>query len=170
MSAKRLSPSRPRIRPMTAGDLKRVTDIEAVCFGAEAWPRQVFRELLGAFDRSRPRRGGLWVAEDPTTREVMGYAGIEVSVLWGEVDIINIAVAPESRRRGVGDALVQWIIRLCQRRGVPLLWLRVRASNRSARRFYRAMGFQPRGRFDRYYEEPGEPAVLMAMDLEEAGA
>ncbi len=154
---------------MTTGDLKRVTTIEAVCFGAEAWPRQVFRELLGAFDRSRSRRGGLWVAEEPATGEVMGYAGIEVSALWGEVDIINIAVAPEYRRRGVGVALVEWIVRLCRRHGVPLLWLRVRASNRSARRFYRAMGFRRRGQFDGYYQAPDEPAVLMAMDLGDRG-
>ncbi len=150
---------------MAGDDLKRVADIEAACFGGEAWPRQVFKELLETFGRSRPRRGGLWVAEDPATREVMGYAGIEVSALWGEVDIINIAVAPEFRRRGVGDALVRWVARLCRRRGVLLLWLRVRASNRSARRFYRAMGFQQRGRFDGYYQEPDEPAILMAMDL-----
>ncbi len=99
----------------------------------------------------------------------MGYAGIEVSALWGEVDIINIAVASEYRRRGVGVALVEWIVRLCRRHGVPLLWLRVRASNRSARRFYRAMGFQQRGRFDGYYQDPDEPAVLMAMDLGDRG-
>lgn len=46
-----------------------------------------------------------------------------------------------------------------------MLWLRVRASNRSARRFYRDMGFDQRGKFDRYYRNPAEPAILMAMDL-----
>ena len=154
-----------RIRPMTGRDLNPVAAIEAVSFGTEAWPRQVFKKLLQTFEQSRPKRGGLWVAEDPGTGEVLGYVGIEVSALWGEVDIINIAVAPEHRRRGVGVALVQWVIRLCRRRGIPLLWLRVRESNRSARGFYRRMGFQQRGRFDGYYQDPDEPAVLMAMNL-----
>lgn len=165
MAATRASRSRPRIRPMTVRDLDQVVAMEAACFGAEAWPRQAFGELLRAFRRARPTRGGLWVAEDPATGTVLAYAGIEVSALWGEADVINIAVAPEHRRRGVGQILVEWIVRLCRRIGIELLWLRVRASNRSARRFYRAMGFQQRGKFDGYYRDPDEPAILMGMDL-----
>jgi len=155
----------PRIRPLTPRDLRRVAAIEAACFGLEAWPLQTFKEALDAFGAARPLRGGLWVAEDPATGEVLGYAGVEVSVLWGEMDIINIAVAPEHRRRGVGQALIQWILGLCRREGVPLLWLRVRASNRTARQFYRRLGFRPRGRFEGYYQDPDEPAIILAMDL-----
>ena len=110
-------------------------------------------------------RGALWTAEDRTTGEVVGYAGIETSALWGEVDIINIAVAASHRRHGVGRLFIERIVRLCRRRGVPLLWLRVRASNRGARRFYRQMGFEERGRFRGYYLDPDEPAVIMAMDV-----
>jgi ribosomal-protein-alanine acetyltransferase len=151
---------------MESRDVARVAAIEAACFGAEAWPRRGFAELLRVFAESRPTRGGLWVAEDRATGAVLGYAGIEVSALWGEVDVINIAVDPAQRRRGVGRALLDMIVRLCRRHGVPLLWLRVRMSNRGARRFYRRMGFEERGRFDGYYQEPDEPAILMAMDLD----
>lgn len=154
-----------RIRPMTPRDLRRVAALEAVCFGAEAWPLHCFKELLAAFARAEPTRGEMWVAEDPGTDELLGYAGIEVSALRGEMDVINIAVAPEHRRRGVGEALMRWIIDLCKRKGVPLLWLRVRASNRVARRFYRRLGFKQRGRFDGYYLDPDEPAIIMAMDV-----
>lgn len=154
-----------RIRPMTARDLKQVSSIESVCFGAEAWPRQAFRELLQAFRQAQPTRGGLWVAEDPAREEVLGYAGIEVSALRGEADLINIGVAQEHRRRGVGRRLMKWIIRRCRGSGIEILWLRVRASNRSARRFYRVMGFEERGKFTDYYRDPNEPAILMAMDL-----
>lgn len=157
--------ARVRIRPMAVRDLKRVVAMEAACFGAEAWPREAFVELRRAFRQARPTRGGLWVAEDPGSGEVLGYAGIEVSALWGEADLINIAVAEEHRRRGVGRALLAWIIRRCRRRGIELLWLRVRASNRSARRFYRIMGFEERGKFAGYYRDPDEPAILMALDL-----
>jgi len=157
--------ARVRLRRMTSRDLKQVDAIEQVCFGADAWPRHAFRELLQAFRQARPTRGGLWVAEDPGRREVLGYAGIEVSALWGEADIINIAVAQDHRRRGVGRMLMEWIIRRCRRSGIEILWLRVRASNRSARRFYRVMGFEERGRFTGYYQDPDEPAILMAMDL-----
>ncbi len=157
---------RVRIRPMTGRDLGRVVAMEAACFGTEAWPREAFTELLRACRRARPARGGLWVAENPDSGEVLGYAGIEVSALWGEADLINIAVAGDHRRRGVGRALLTWIIRRCRRTGIELLWLRVRASNRSARRFYRVMGFERRGTFAGYYRDPDEPAILMAMDLD----
>lgn len=150
---------------MTGRDLKQVVATEDACFGAEAWPREAFVQLLRAFRQARPTRGGLWVAADPATGEVLGYAGIEVSALWGEADLINIAVAPEHRRLGVGRTLLTWVIRRCRRMGVEMLWLRVRASNRSAREFYRVMGFTERGTFAGYYRDPDEPAILMGMDL-----
>lgn len=49
--------------------------------------------------------------------------------------------------------------------GIELLWLRMRASSRSARRFYRVMGFAECGRFASYYRDADEPAILMAMDF-----
>lgn len=152
------------IRPMTRRDIGQVAALEAATFGQEAWPRYAFKDLLAAFARAKPPRGAMWVVEDPTTGEIVGYAGMEVSALWGEMDIINIAVAPTHRRRGVGRRLLARIISLCRRRGVPLLWLRVRASNRDAQRFYRKMGFRARGRFQGYYTDPDEPAVIMAME------
>jgi ribosomal-protein-alanine acetyltransferase len=107
----------------------------------------------------------MWVADDPATGEILGYAGVEVSALWGEIDVINIAVTAAHRRRGVGKLLLRRIVGLCRRRGVSLLWLRVRASNREAQRFYRRMGFQARGRFQGYYVDPDEAAIIMAMEL-----
>ena len=150
---------------MARRDLARVTAIELAAFGREAWPRYAFKDLLAAFAQAKPPRGAMWVAEDPKTGEIMGYAGVEVSALWGEMDIINIAGAVEHRRCGIGRRFLGRIVSLCRRRRVPLLWLRVRASNRGARRFYRLMGFRERGRFQGYYEDPDEPAVIMAMDV-----
>jgi ribosomal-protein-alanine acetyltransferase len=159
--------ARIRIRPMVGRDLPQVAALELACFGREAWPLQAFKGLLAAFAGSRPARGTFWVAEDQATGGVVGYAGVEVSALWGEMDIINIAVASSHRRRGLGCLLIERIVRLCRQRGVSLLWLRVRASNRGARRFYRRMGFQERGRFAGYYLEPDESAVIMAMEPED---
>jgi ribosomal protein S18 acetylase RimI-like enzyme len=150
---------------MAARDLGPVSALELATFGAEAWPRQAFKDLLAAFAQAKPVRGALWVAEDRRSGEILGYAGIEVSALWGEIDLINIAVDSRHRRRGVGRLLLGRVISLCRRRGVPILWLRVRASNRSAPRFYRQLGFRSRGRFQEYYIDPSEPAVIMAMDL-----
>jgi ribosomal-protein-alanine N-acetyltransferase len=150
---------------MTRRDLGQVAALELATFGKEAWPLGAFKDLLDAFSQATPPRGAMWVAEDPKTGAIVGYTGIEVSALWGEVDVINIAVAPAHRRGGVGRLLLEHIISLCRRRGVPLLWLRVRASNRGAQRFYRTMGFRARGRFQGYYVDPDEPAIIMAMEI-----
>lgn len=153
---------------MVRRDLPQVAAIELACFGREAWPLQVFKDLLVAFAHSRAMRGALWVAENRATGEVVGYAGVEVSALWGEMDIVNIAVTESYRQHGVGRLLIERIMRLARQRRVALLWLRVRASNRGARRFYRRMGFEERGRFLGYYLDPDEPAVIMAMEFEGA--
>ncbi len=114
------------------------------------------------FAAARPARGGFWVA---ATRGagVVGYVGLELSALGGEADVVNLAVDPAARRRGVGRALLDKAVAVCRARGVPLLWLRVRASNRGARRFYRRCGFHTVGRFRGYYERPPETAILMAV-------
>jgi ribosomal-protein-alanine N-acetyltransferase len=150
---------------MARRDLVRVAAIERETFGREAWPLQAFQDLLAAFSQAKPSRGAMWVAADPKTGGILGYAGMEVSALWGEMDVINIAVAAEHRRRGIGRLFIERIVRLCRQQGVSLLWLRVRASNRSAHRFYRRMGFRARGRFQGYYVDPDEPAVIMALDV-----
>jgi ribosomal-protein-alanine acetyltransferase len=150
---------------MTSRDLARVSALELATFGREAWPLQAFKDLLKAFAQAKPSRGAMWVAEDPKTGEILGYAGAEVSALRGEMDVINIAVDPAHWRRGVGRLFLAHIVSLCRRWGVPLLWLRVRASNRKAQRFYRRMGFRVRGRFQGYYTDPDEPALIMAMDV-----
>jgi ribosomal-protein-alanine N-acetyltransferase len=93
----------------------------------------------------------------------VGYAGLELSVLGGEADLVNLAVVPAARRRGVGRRLLEAAVAFCRRRGVALLWLRVRASNHAARAFYLQAGFRTVGRFRAYYATPREDAVLMAL-------
>lgn len=77
----------------------------------------------------------------------------------GEAELLNLAVRPEARRRGVGRALLA----LLARRKV---WLEVRASNEAAIRFYETQGFRVCGRRKSYYRNPEEDAVLMAREAE----
>lgn len=150
------------IRPMREADIPAVARIERAVFGHEAWPATAFARLVRSFRNSTPARGQLWVAV--AGRSVAGYVGLELSALGGEADIINIAVAEGHRRHGIGRALLRTAEAYCAGQGIPLLWLRVRASNRRARRFYQRSGFRAIGRFQSYYEEPDEDAVLMAWD------
>jgi ribosomal-protein-alanine N-acetyltransferase len=149
------------VRRLRADDVSEVTRIERAVFGAEAWPRGAFAYAAHAFALPGPPRGRLWVAAERAA--IVGYAGLELSVLGGEADLVNLAVKPAARRRGVGRRLVETAVDFCRQRGVALLWLRVRASNHAARGFYRRVGFRTVGRFRGYYTAPREDAVLMAL-------
>lgn len=147
---------------MDAADVPAVARLERAIFRREAWPPSAFAYLGRILTVARPPRGRFWVAETRDGR-VVGYAGLELSALGGEADIVNLAVDPAHRRHGVGRRLVGAARAFCRTRGVPLLWLRVRASNRGARAFYRRCGFRAVGRFRGYYDDPPEDAFLMAL-------
>src|SRR5271157_2018125 len=68
----------------------------------------------------------------------------------GETELLNLAVAPECRRRGVARKLVESL--LVESSGV--VYLEVRESNRVARRFYNRMGFQEVSSRPGYYRAP----------------
>jgi ribosomal-protein-alanine acetyltransferase len=146
---------------MGPGDVAAVARLERLVFGREAWPRGAFAFLVEVFAVARPPRGRLWVAAD-RDGTVVGYVGLELSALGGEADLINVAVRADRRRQGFGRRLLATALAYCRRRRVALAWLRVRASNREARAFYRRCGFRPVGRFRAYYDDPREDAILMA--------
>lgn len=134
--------------------------IERSAFGPDAWSRAAFRRLQASAGRPRMARHRLWVAT--RSGQVVGYAGLEVSTLGDEADLVTLAVDPAHRRRGVGRRLVQHALSEARRRGLGLMWLRLRASGRAARHLYARQGFRVVGRLDDYYEAPREPAILMA--------
>ncbi|HEV8672462.1 MAG TPA: ribosomal protein S18-alanine N-acetyltransferase [Methylomirabilota bacterium] len=136
--------------------------LERAIFAGEAWPAAAFAYVHHVFAAARPPRGRLWVAEGPP-QTILGYVGVELSALGGEADVINLAVHPGHRRHGVGRRLLATAVAYCRRRRVALVWLRVRASNRAARTFYRRCGFVVAGRFRGYYDDPRDDAVLMCL-------
>lgn len=73
-----------------------------------------------------------------------------------EAEILNLAVAPEFRRRGLGLALIRSVKR-------PAVFLEVRESNAAARALYRNAGFAETGIRFGYYSHPEESAIVMRM-------
>lgn len=81
-----------------------------------------------------------------------------------EGEILNLAVAPAGRRRGLGRALVQDILGALAERGVRYVYLEVRESNAPARALYAAHGFKEVGRRTQYYRRPVEDAIVLRRD------
>lgn len=154
---------------MRAADVLAVSRIERAAFGRDAWSASAFAYLLEVFRAVGPPRGRFWVAHGPRGR-IVGYAGVELSALGSEADIVNLAVDPAWRRRGVGTRLLATAAAFCRARRIPLVWLRARVGNRAARTFYRGRGFRPVGRFRDYYDDPREDAILMALSGRPPGA
>lgn len=70
----------------------------------------------------------------------------------GEREILNLAVDPAYRRRGVARQLLESELS----RPKTQWFLEVRETNTAAQRFYESLGFRPSGRRENYYQTLGE--------------
>jgi ribosomal-protein-alanine N-acetyltransferase len=75
------------------------------------------------------------------------------------IEILNVAVDPPCRRRGVARSLIQQL--LANYRGT--VWLEVRQSNSAARQLYHALGFQVNSVRENYYNAPPDSAIVMKL-------
>jgi ribosomal-protein-alanine N-acetyltransferase len=82
-----------------------------------------------------------------------------------EVHLMNIAVHPVARGKGVGQALLNRMIGEGRTAAARTAWLEVRPSNREARTLYTKMGFKEIARRPNYYPDTKEDAVVMALAL-----
>jgi len=83
----------------------------------------------------------------------------------GEIHLMNIAIHPESRGKGLGRILLAKMIQLGVSEGDDSAWLEVRPSNLKARLLYEELGFREMGRRPRYYRETNEDAIVMCLTL-----
>ena len=97
---------------------------------------------------------------------ILGYAGM-MHVL-DEGYISNVAVAPDARRRGIGDQLIRTLLIRSAELGLSFVTLEVRSGNQAAIRLYEKHGFQKLGLRKNYYDCPKEDAILMTKMLNEA--
>ena len=80
--------------------------------------------------------------------------------------MMNIAVHPDYRNQGVATGLIVGLIEELRKRGSHCLTLEVRASNETAIRLYRTLGFQEAGRRRNYYRNPREDALILRKEWE----
>ena len=91
--------------------------------------------------------------------ELLGYVGM--MYVLDEGYISNVAVAPDSRQRGIGHRLISALEAECLSRELSFATLEVRAGNEPAIALYSSHGFVPVGRRRGYYDKPVEDAILM---------
>jgi len=79
------------------------------------------------------------------------------TLLPGEHELLNLAVAPDYRRQGIGRSLVCAYLEASK----GAVFLEVRPSNRAAREFYKSLQFEELTLRPDYYQTPREPAIVM---------
>ena len=104
----------------------------------------------------------LWlvVVED---EKVLGYVGSQT--VFEDADILNVAVLPAARRRGIAEALMTALESRLSERGAERITLEVRASNAPAIALYRKLGYAQVGLRKNYYEKPREDAMILQKQI-----
>ena len=94
---------------------------------------------------------------------VLGYVGM--MCVLDEGQIINVAVHPDARRRGVGRTLMEAAEAYAKERGIAFLSLEVRESNIAARSLYSSLGWEEQGIRKGFYSHPVENACVMTKSI-----
>lgn len=82
-----------------------------------------------------------------------------------ECHLLNLAVHPDYRRRGIAKMLLDNVIQELKKEGCRFFYLEVRSSNYAARKLYEKFGFNMVGIRKGYYVNPVEDAVIMMREI-----
>jgi [ribosomal protein S18]-alanine N-acetyltransferase len=144
-----LSP-RVTVRPVKPEDLKDIYNIEESSF-KDPYPAYFLLQLADANPTT------FLVATDQAL--VVGYAVVDQ---WTDQQhLVSIAVLPDYRKKGVGQALFNGLV---ERLREGKLILELRRSNKEALNFYLKNGFNQTGIADSYYTD-GEDAIQMEKQI-----
>ena len=143
------------ITEMNATHVAQVAQLEKICF-ADPWSeKSVASELENIW--------ALWLVAVEDDR-VIGYIGSQTSI--DETDVMNVAVHPDCRRRGIAEALIVELVEQLKKKGSHALMLEVRASNAPAIALYEKLGFLQVGCRKNYYRNPKEDALILRKEWE----
>lgn len=142
------------VRAMEARDTEAILAIQAASPEIAQWT---------LWDYERVVRGEMagWIVE--AAGEVAGF--LVARRIATDLEILNFAVRPSERRKGIGGSLLDAATAWANSYGAEKAILEVRASNQAALRFYERRNFQVAGRRPRYYTGPPEDALLLTASL-----
>jgi [ribosomal protein S18]-alanine N-acetyltransferase len=142
-------------RKLKLRDLTAIEEIERTSYPTP-WSRSMF-----AGELAKPSSICLG-AVDGEREELVGYLIISRYVdAW---HVMNIAVAPEYRRKGIARRLMERLFEVTARDARRGYTLEVRVSNEAAIQLYEELGFRARGIRRGYYTDNREDALIMWKD------
>lgn len=148
---------------MTEADLDVVTTIHLESFPPDG---RTTRDVAEAQMRDELARAWSYLRVVELDGVVVGFC-----LFWRVVDelhLLDVAVLPPARRRGLGERLVVDMLEIARGVGTRSVFLEVRRSNHPAIGLYRKLGFWASGLRAGYYSD-GEDAVEMTLGLDASG-
>jgi ribosomal-protein-alanine N-acetyltransferase len=142
------------IRKMNLGDVSAIAELEKQCF-SDPWSEN---SIASEVDN----RLSYWLVAE-IEGVIAGYVGSQT--VLDAADMMNLAVSPGHRRKGIGQALVNALVEHLRQNKVIALLLEVRVSNAPAIALYESLGFEQVGRRPKYYHNPREDALIMRKEL-----
>lgn len=143
---------------LSPADASALAELESRCFTLP-WTTEAFAEAL---ESSVFSAFGIWDGAGG----LAGYVGIYHTP--DEVEILNIAVREDRRRRGFGRLLMSTALREAGETGILRAVLEVRTSNAPAIGLYESFGFRKAGKRRGYYQDTGEDALIYVLDMDPA--
>ena len=141
------------INKMNDSHVCQIAELEKLCFNDPWSEKSIASEL--------DNRLSCWlVALDGDT--VIGYVGSQT--VLGETDMMNIAVHPDYRNKGIATDLIEGLIETLTKQGSHSLMLEVRATNEPAKNLYNKLGFEVVGIRKNYYRNPKEDALILRKE------
>lgn len=145
------------LKRATGRDLPELLALEERCFD-RPWPEGAFAQELAL------PYAQVWLAFDEGDPRPLGY--VDFWVIEGEISLLNVAVDPRARRRGLARQLLQVMEDEGRAVGGETVFLEVRRSNEGGLALYRSAGFQQIGIRKGYYAAEKEDAIVMSRSLD----
>ena len=141
------------IETMKSSHVAQIAELEKICFSDPWSEKSIASELNNEL--------AFWLTA-VEGEQVAGYIGSQT--VMDESDMMNVAVHPDFRRKGIAEALVNALVEALKSKGSRCLTLEVRASNVPAITLYEKLGFSEIGRRKNYYRNPREDALILRKE------
>jgi [ribosomal protein S18]-alanine N-acetyltransferase len=105
-------------------------------------------------------------AKDKHSLEIIGF--ITSRLIMSNINVLeiyNIGVKSDHKRRGVGQIIFDEIINICLGKNISEIWLDVRKSNFAAIGFYRKNNFEVEYQRKNFYNNPSEDGYVMCCRI-----
>jgi ribosomal-protein-alanine N-acetyltransferase len=150
-----------KISRMQEKDINEIVNIEKLSF-ISPWSKSSFLNEL----RNEVSYSFVAKTKIEGCKIVVGY--IIFWIVCNEAHILNIAVHPYFRRKGIGRKLLIYALKCSLIKNVEDIYLEVRSSNIPAIKLYEGLGFVSLGIRPHYYMDNGEDAIIMAFNFKDA--